>query len=158
MLIDPSPAQRAPPSPETGQLLLLSNETGFKTLYLLSRPAFDGVVYGDGKSATPPFQNSRPPAARSLVARSPTRSGCAASRRGLSSNRRSAIFLSGENPTSSRRPTPAPANRDGDRSDGFARKCIVIHASHPTGVPGGGVYRETWVCKPFWRCGPTRHP
>jgi hypothetical protein len=52
MLIDPSPAQRAPPSPETGQLLLLSNETGFKTLYLLSRPAFDGVVYGDGKSAT----------------------------------------------------------------------------------------------------------
>ena len=44
-------------SPPTPLCLPLSYETGFKTLYLLSRQLMEGVVCGDGKSATPLFSN-----------------------------------------------------------------------------------------------------
>jgi Putative adhesin len=49
--LDTRPRPRAP----RPLCLPLSNETGFKSLYLLSCVRLDGVVYGDGKSATPPF-------------------------------------------------------------------------------------------------------
>ena len=51
----PLPARpaRVPTRARPGLLLLLGNEGSFKTLYLLSPRAFDGVEGEDGKTATP---------------------------------------------------------------------------------------------------------